>query len=289
MEGHEDTSPSLWIPLLISFFAGISTGLGGFVVVCWGVPSVRVVGIMEALAAGVMLYLSTFEMLLPAAHQSGWLGCLLSLGCGCVICWLMEQIPTPPSWQAFVKAESKGAGETWCNLDGGDALEAGETVSIMEAATNRQQMKLVKREKLLTTTLETDVIGPNGTGVHPQGDVSIPEQVDALKEKDKDKEKQNEEELEFERHEKLEERSIDVESRGKMNLIQVAIVTCLAISLHNFPEGIAVYLTSLRNIDLGLSLAIGITLHNIPGTNNTTMLYICASHIPLPHYIQRYL
>lgn len=255
--GGEDSPSSIWLPLLISFFAGISTGLGGLVVVCWGVPSVRVVGLMEALAAGVMLYLSAFELFLPSVQMAGWVGCLLSLACGCMICWLMEQIPTPASWQAFVKAEAKGAGNAWCNLHGEEeVLEAGEAVSIMTDSNTQRQLKLVKREKQTAASTELPMLSCG-----QQGDDIV--MMDNNKEKEKDKLK--DEELEYEKVEKLEERSIDAESRGRVNLIQVAIVTCLAISLHNFPEGIAVYLTSLRNIDLGLSLAIGITLHNIPG------------------------
>lgn len=42
------------------------------------------------------------------------------------------------------------------------------------------------------------------------------------------------------------------------------ILTAAGISLHNFPEGIAVCVASLRGIEFGLPLAIAIGLHNIP-------------------------
>lgn len=42
------------------------------------------------------------------------------------------------------------------------------------------------------------------------------------------------------------------------------ILTAAGISLHNFPEGIAVCVASLRGIKFGLPLAIAIGLHNIP-------------------------
>ncbi|KMZ76473.1 Zinc transporter ZTP29 [Zostera marina] len=44
--------------------------------------------------------------------------------------------------------------------------------------------------------------------------------------------------------------------------IITAIVT--GISLHNFPEGMAVFLASKKGIRVGLNLALAITLHNIP-------------------------
>ena len=41
-------------------------------------------------------------------------------------------------------------------------------------------------------------------------------------------------------------------------------MTIIAISLHNIPEGIAVYLTCLKGVESGLPLAIAMSLHNIP-------------------------
>ena len=38
----------------------------------------------------------------------------------------------------------------------------------------------------------------------------------------------------------------------------------IAIILHNVPEGIATFISSSKDISLGISLAIAITLHNIP-------------------------
>eukprot|EP00002_Diphylleia_rotans_P012313 TRINITY_DN2409_c0_g1_i4.p1 TRINITY_DN2409_c0_g1~~TRINITY_DN2409_c0_g1_i4.p1 ORF type:complete len:282 (-),score=49.83 TRINITY_DN2409_c0_g1_i4:102-947(-) len=42
------------------------------------------------------------------------------------------------------------------------------------------------------------------------------------------------------------------------------VVNGIGIALHNFPEGMAVFLTSFKDIKLGFALAIGITIHNIP-------------------------
>ena len=36
------------------------------------------------------------------------------------------------------------------------------------------------------------------------------------------------------------------------------------IALHNFPEGVAVFLASMKSQAVGLSLAIAIALHNVP-------------------------
>ncbi len=59
----------------------------------------------------------------------------------------------------------------------------------------------------------------------------------------------------------------DIKSSNKINdkgLFKVGIISMIAIILHNVPEGIATFMTSTKDIQLGLSLALAITLHNIP-------------------------
>ena len=47
-------------------------------------------------------------------------------------------------------------------------------------------------------------------------------------------------------------------------LFRVGIVAMIAITLHNFPEGIATFMSSYQNIALGISISIAIAMHNIP-------------------------
>ena len=42
------------------------------------------------------------------------------------------------------------------------------------------------------------------------------------------------------------------------------MMAMISISLHNIPEGVAVYLTCLKGVKSGLPLAIAMSLHNIP-------------------------
>ena len=42
------------------------------------------------------------------------------------------------------------------------------------------------------------------------------------------------------------------------------MMAMISISLHNIPEGIAVYLTCLKGVQSGLPLATAMALHNIP-------------------------
>lgn len=47
-------------------------------------------------------------------------------------------------------------------------------------------------------------------------------------------------------------------------LMRMGLFTALAIAIHNFPEGLATFLSSLQDISLGLPIAIAVALHNIP-------------------------
>ncbi|HFZ8995675.1 TPA: zinc transporter ZupT [Citrobacter freundii] len=45
---------------------------------------------------------------------------------------------------------------------------------------------------------------------------------------------------------------------------RTAVLLTMGISLHNFPEGIATYVTASGNLELGLGVAVAVALHNIP-------------------------
>jgi len=47
-------------------------------------------------------------------------------------------------------------------------------------------------------------------------------------------------------------------------LMRVGILTALAIAIHNFPEGLAIFGSTLVNVELGVLIAFAIAIHNIP-------------------------
>ena len=47
-------------------------------------------------------------------------------------------------------------------------------------------------------------------------------------------------------------------------LMRMGLFTALAIGIHNFPEGLATFLSALGDPSLGLAIAVAIALHNIP-------------------------
>lgn len=47
-------------------------------------------------------------------------------------------------------------------------------------------------------------------------------------------------------------------------LARMGLITALALAVHNFPEGIATFISAVENPEIGLAIAIAIALHNIP-------------------------
>ncbi|MFI3260087.1 MAG: ZIP family metal transporter, partial [bacterium] len=60
----------------------------------------------------------------------------------------------------------------------------------------------------------------------------------------------------------------------KKKLFKLGIFTAVAISIHNFPEGLATFMATLEDPSLGIAIAFAIAIHNIPeGCNNYALFY----------------
>jgi ZIP family zinc transporter len=55
----------------------------------------------------------------------------------------------------------------------------------------------------------------------------------------------------------------DHSAHGK-KLMRMGLFTALAITIHNFPEGLATFLAALHDPSVGVAIAVAIALHNIP-------------------------
>ena len=47
-------------------------------------------------------------------------------------------------------------------------------------------------------------------------------------------------------------------------LMRLGIFTAIAIGVHNFPEGIATFMSAMSDITVGVSIAVAVAIHNIP-------------------------
>ncbi len=48
------------------------------------------------------------------------------------------------------------------------------------------------------------------------------------------------------------------------HLMRMGMFTALSVGIHNFPEGMATFMSALRDPELGIPIAIAIAIHNIP-------------------------
>ncbi|SHE38860.1 zinc transporter, ZIP family [Mariniphaga anaerophila] len=62
----------------------------------------------------------------------------------------------------------------------------------------------------------------------------------------------------------LEDMATQSRKKPKKNLFRTGIFTALVVAIHNFPEGIATFMTALNDPAVGIAIAIAIAIHNIP-------------------------
>ncbi|MBF7097371.1 zinc transporter ZupT [Alkalibacter mobilis] len=59
-------------------------------------------------------------------------------------------------------------------------------------------------------------------------------------------------------------RDVDEMNNDSAALMRMGLFSALAIGIHNFPEGIATFISALKDPQLGISIAVAIAIHNIP-------------------------
>jgi len=55
-----------------------------------------------------------------------------------------------------------------------------------------------------------------------------------------------------------------VGAEREAKLVRMGMLSAIAIAVHNFPEGLAVFASALENPQVGATIAVAISLHNIP-------------------------
>lgn len=62
----------------------------------------------------------------------------------------------------------------------------------------------------------------------------------------------------------LEEKIAGAPEKDRSKLLRMGVFSALAIGIHNFPEGLATFISGLTDPALGISIAVAIAIHNIP-------------------------
>lgn len=62
--------------------------------------------------------------------------------------------------------------------------------------------------------------------------------------------------------------------KSNSSLMRTGVFTALALAIHNFPEGLATFITALDNPTLAIPIVVPIALHNIPeGISDSVPIY----------------
>jgi zinc transporter, ZIP family len=75
--------------------------------------------------------------------------------------------------------------------------------------------------------------------------------------------------------EEMESDYCNLESSGR--LLRTGMVTALVIAIHNFPEGMATFISTLKDPSLGIAIAVAIAIHNIPEGISVAIPVYCAT------------
>lgn len=55
-----------------------------------------------------------------------------------------------------------------------------------------------------------------------------------------------------------------VESHSQTSLMRMGVFTAIAIGVHNFPEGLATFISAMQEPEVGIPIVVAIAMHNIP-------------------------
>lgn len=64
--------------------------------------------------------------------------------------------------------------------------------------------------------------------------------------------------------EDLENKNVDKKTMPDAKLLRMGLFTALAVAIHNFPEGLATFMTALQDPTIAIPIAVAIAIHNIP-------------------------
>lgn len=80
-------------------------------------------------------------------------------------------------------------------------------------------------------------------------------------------------------HEPQSVENLDVCGFGQnsQKLIKTGKMTALVISIHNFPEGLATFVSGMNELSLGIAIAVAVAIHNIPEGISVAIPIYCAT------------
>jgi ZIP family zinc transporter len=260
-----------WLtPLLYSFLAGISTGIGGMVVFLFGeMPSDTHMAFSLCLAAGVMLTVTMMDIVLPALFEGSKSECVLvtlSFAAGVA---LFQIITLCPPWVEALFTSPAVRFKASDSDEHEDRSPSGFFGIVVPTGTPPRPKRMIRSKsepfvvrkkskpaelnrplsrspsvpafptfkkhwlgrRFLTFKLATHLLSENF------GQKKEAEQAPGLNKS---------------------------EERKRKEALRVSILLAVVLTLHNLPEGLAVAISASESSEVGFTVMVAIALHNIP-------------------------
>ncbi|MEX2681932.1 MAG: zinc transporter ZupT [Candidatus Sigynarchaeota archaeon] len=224
----------IWLGLLFSLVAGLSTGIGSALALLIKKPRMSIMSVGLGLSAGVMIYVSFMELLPDGIEVVGNVGILLFFA-GMGVPGIIDLVIPEP----FLE---NGGMNGVCMPS---PVEAGKQDSGGDIQDDRGHGRRLRHGKGYGFRHGRG----NGNGPHLHRRMFIRRQMIVHSE----------------------------EEQKKMSILRSGIMTAIAITIHNLPEGMATFSSTLSDINLGLLITFAIIIHNIPEGVSTSLPIFCAT------------
>ncbi|MBN2150246.1 MAG: zinc transporter ZupT [Candidatus Lokiarchaeota archaeon] len=225
--------------LLLSLVAGLSTGIGSAVALFVKKPSMAVMSFSLGLSAGVMVYISFMELLPEGINEVGNLGIILFFA-GMGVPGIIDLFVPEPFLENGVMNGASDAGQE--NPGRAAAGEGGQGLP--------QDARPCNWPGAGHGHGRGRGFGHGGgNGPHLHRRMFVRRQMLVHSE----------------------------EEHKKMTILRSGIMTAAAIFIHNVPEGMATFSSTLSDVNLGLLITFAIVIHNIPEGVSAALPILCAT------------
>jgi len=250
MSSHDTADVGLAIGL--TFAAGLSTVIGASFAFCVSPERITILPISLAFSAGVMIYVSfveiwseallSFEEELHDQSNSVFLAHLytsLTFFGGITFGYGLDYIVHLLGY-SHNDLDIQTPAETPCHNESGNGSPRRACHLVPNASTHSDR-------SVQSSPKDMD---QNNDADHDSGQIKLSELNQVSVSPIKDEEKSSKSEA--------------ISEAENQQLIKTSLITALAIGLHNFPEGLATFVSTLADPTLGVSIAVAIAIHNVP-------------------------
>ncbi|GLC38647.1 hypothetical protein PLESTB_000456100 [Pleodorina starrii] len=225
----------VWNALLLTGLGAAGTALGGLMVVAQPKMQFKRLGYLQGLAAGLMLCISMLDLMPAAVAEVGFAAANGWFFAGVAFFAAVVAFIPEPSSEGLVledgeEAKDKDKDKAGAGADKADKAAGGRKG---EGSPSKKPTKRSGKAEVATVTATTLTTAPTPT--------PTPSPTPAPTARDR-----------------------AVRREAKRRVLLSGLITAIGIALHNFPEGVAVFLASMKSHAVGASLAFAIALHNVP-------------------------